>query len=129
MADLGTALSLAAMGRDLRGKYDECISPMCKDLGLLPGLCRTLGRSHGKEAMAVAVLFAYAPGSLIGGKIADGLRVAIARHLGVFPSTLSKIKKDAYWLYNNHRQYRQAVDSAITDVLKYFDYAKDDRRD
>ena len=64
------------------------------------------------------ILFLYAPGSLAGGKMPDGLRVSIASTLGeVSPCVISNNKKSASFFYNIYNRYREDIEFTYNKIM------------
>lgn len=65
------------------------------------------------------ILFLYAPGSLAGGKMPDGLRASIASTLGeVSPCVISNNKKSASFFYNIYNRYKEDIEFTYKEIMR-----------
>ena len=115
----------------LSEREQELTKPILKDLDLisvifgwyceLKGNCglpeRRAGASFRQEFIFI-ILFLYSPSTLVGGKIAKGVRNILAEILGFkSPTGISNLCVDVTFYYSNYKEYRADIDYLYTEIL------------
>lgn len=109
-------------------KENELSKPILTDYSLLPRIYKFFSEECIQERMLSVmdrmkfifiVLFLYAPNSLAGRKMPDGLRTALASLFpNLSPCVLSNNKKQAVFFYNIYNQYGKEMDAAYRKIMQ-----------
>lgn len=102
--------------REIVGKVNELSKPKADAscVGILyDAFCEFKGRTptkFDKQRFVAVVVALCSPASLVGVKMAGGLRMTISRVAGMSPGSISSCVRNALWLYGHNVRFRSDVD-------------------
>ena len=122
--DFSSIVELKSIRKQIKGlveRENKLTTPVLSDLGLIPLLYEWFNEAledYGKNPERITrrreflfiVLYLYAPGSLTGGRLPDGLRLQIADVFGaVSASSVSNYVTNLIFFFERYRTFRRDV--------------------
>ena len=110
---------LSEEGKDLSSPLLTDIRLVGEIYDIFSGMVENPASAEQRKKFIFIILYLFSPGTLAGGKMASGLRGAIANAIGVKShSSVSNNSADMLFIYRHYEYFRKEVGRIFTEVTR-----------